>query len=134
MEKRLFKQECNEQEVIDIIWKYESYWSLLWALGLLEDEEIKIPDNVCHCKKAIDIVLNCNSYDEFKNKTKIRDIEEILDMLDIYYRYHWACVNLSFNPNTNIGSLNPEVVWERRRGLELLISTEYDWNDISLDT
>ncbi|MCI8654866.1 MAG: DUF4272 domain-containing protein [Clostridia bacterium] len=37
-------------------------------------------------------------------------------------------------PETNIGNLNPEVVLERRRGLEWLISKEYDWNNISLDT
>ena len=55
-------------------------------------------------------------------------------MTDLYYRYHWACVEKSINPQTNIGDLNPEVVLERRKGLEWLISTKDDWNEISLDT
>ena len=55
-------------------------------------------------------------------------------MLDLYYRYHWACVEKQVNPNTNIGLLNPGVVVERRRGLEWLFSEEDDWNKISLDT
>lgn len=39
-----------------------------------------------------------------------------------------------FDKLTSIGALNPEVVVERRRGLEWLFSEEEDWNDISLDT
>ena len=55
-------------------------------------------------------------------------------MLDLYYRYNWATVEKQINENANIGSLNPEVVPERRRALEWLISDTYDWFDISLDT
>lgn len=36
------------------------------------------------------LVSTCKTYDDFKCKCKIRDIEEILDMLDLYYRYDWA--------------------------------------------
>ena len=55
-------------------------------------------------------------------------------MLDLYYRYHWACVEKRIKPDTIIGSLDGEVVWERRRGLEWLVSDMEDWNKISLDT
>ena len=63
----------------------------------------------------------------------INVILEILK-LDLYYRYHWACVEKQANPDTPIGKLNDEVVMERRRGLEWLVSKEKDWNNISLDT
>ena len=43
-------------------------------------------------------------------------------------------VKKRINPDTPIGNLNPEVVVERRRGLEWLISEESDWYNISLDT
>jgi len=99
-----------------------------------DDNDIKIPSDVCDCNKAIDTVANCKDYDEFKANVKIRNIENILDMLDLYYRYHWACVDKSVNPKSNIGSLNPDVVMERRKGLEWLVSKADDWNDISLDT
>ena len=66
----------------------------------------------------------------------IRDASAIcLDMLDLYYRCHWACVqHKHIDPSCPVGSLNEEVVYERRRGLEWLISEEDDWHDISLDT
>lgn len=133
-EKKLFNNTYNEQDVINVVWTYECYWSLIWALGLINDDEIKIPNDVCNCEKAVAFVSSCKSFEEFKNKTRIRNIEEILDMLDLYYRYHWACVEKEINPNTNIGSLDPGVVLERRKGLEWLISDIYDWNTISLDT
>ena len=38
------------------------------------------------------------------------------------------------NPDTPIADLNPDVVVERRKGLEWLIASEEDWNEISLDT
>ena len=37
-------------------------------------------------------------------------------------------------PETEIKDLNPDVLMERRRGLEWLISEESDWFDISMDT
>lgn len=40
----------------------------------------------------------------------IRSVEKILDKLDLFYCYHWACVENSLRPETKIGNLNPEVV------------------------
>ena len=131
-EKRLFHNNYSEQDVIDVSWTYETYWSLIWALGLIDD--IKKSNDICDCKKAIITVGDCDTYEEFKNKCKMRNVEDILDMLDLYYRYHWACVEKSIRPDTNVGQLNPGVVMERRKGLEWLIKEVEDWDDISLDT
>ena len=131
-EKRLFNGNCSKQDAIDVVWTYEAYWSLVWALGLIDD--ISNAVEICDCQKAISLVSECGSLEEFKKQCHVRDIEEILDMLDLYYRYDWACTEKRFNPQTSIGGLNPEVVVERRRGLEWLISEENDWFDISLDT
>jgi len=131
-EKKLFDGTYTQQDAIDIDWEYEAYWSLVWALGLIDD--ISDGGNICDCRLAIDLVIESDSYKDFKNKCKLRNIEEILDMLDLYFRYHWACVEKRLRPETPIGNLNPSVVAERRRGLEWLISDEDDWFDISLDT
>ncbi len=131
-EKKLFDNNYEQKDVLNVTWNYETSWSLLWALGLVEDMDK--PFAVCDCDKAITLVATCGSIDDFKDKVKMRDIEEILDMLDLYYRYHWAVVDKTINPNTKIGNLYPDVVWERRKGLEWLISSEEDWDEISLDT
>lgn len=89
---------------------------------------------ICDCQKAIELVTSSKNVNEFKDKCKMRNIEEILDMLDLFYRYHWATTQKRLHPETPIGTLNPSIVVERRRGLEWLISEEKDWYDISLDT
>ena len=31
-------------------------------------------------------------------------------MTDLYFRYHWACVEKRLKPETQTGNLNPDVV------------------------
>lgn len=131
-EKLLFDNNFTEQDAVDITWSYECYWALVWALGLIED--MGEPSECCDCETAVRLLSECKDMEEFKSKCRPRDINEILDVLDLYYRYHWACVNKQIDPDTPINGLDPAVVTERRRGLEWLINDEDDWNDISLDT
>ena len=131
-EKRLYNQTYTQQDIIDIDWEYESYWSLAWALNLVGD--IGDASKICDCDQAVHFVLSANNYEEFKNKCQLRSLSEILDMLDLYYRYHWAVVEHRLKSETNIGQMDSSVVQERRRGLEWLIAEEEDWYDISLDT
>ena len=133
-EQKIFDNNFNEQELIAVTWYYETFWSLIWALGLIKDKDMEKPYDMCDGKKAIELIIYCKDKNDFKQKCQLRDIEEILDMLDLYYRYHWACVDFSINQKTRIGKLNPDVVFERRKGLEWLISKEKDWEEISLDT
>lgn len=132
-EKRIFDGTYTRQDAIDIDWEYETYWAIVWALGLIDDD-ISNAGSICDCQKAIYIVSKSKNLEDFKSKCKMRNIEEILDMLDLYYRYHWATTEKRINPDTPIGNLNSSVVVERRRGLEWLISDQEDWYDISLDT
>ena len=132
-EKNLFNGNCTQKDIINMTWSYECYWSLVWALGLVDNREF-VPNRICDCNKAIQLVKESKTYEDFKNKCHLRDLDEILDALDLHYRYHWACVEKRINPNTFIGDLNPDVVFERRRGLEWLFSEKEDWYDISLDT
>ena len=131
-EQKLIDGDYNNQLVLDVAWTYECYWSLVWALGLVDD--ITDASDVCDSVKAIELVARCESYEEFKSKCKLRDIEEILDMIDLYYRYHWATVEKMLYPEKDIGNLDVDVVPERRRGLEWLISDEDDWFNIDLNT
>ena len=130
-EKKLFKGDYTKQDIIDITWTYEAYWVMLWALGLVR---MPFPSKTCNIKKAIRLVAIHENMNSFVAKCKLRSKKEILDMLDLYYRYSWACRENKIDSVTRIGKLNPDVVIERRRGLEWLISKETDWFNISLDT
>lgn len=121
--------EISKRDVIDIVWTYETYYSLIWSLDLIGDREFADASNICNTVRAISIAGMINDI-----ASGLRNTEKILDMTDLFYCYHWACVEKQIRPETSIGKLNWEVVTERRRGLEWLISDEKDWNHISLDT
>ena len=130
-EKRIFSGDYTRQNLLDESWLYEAYWSLVWALGLTNDMS---PSSICDVRTAINFVNKYDDYESFKKSFRPRDKEEILDMLDLYYRLNWAITEKRLSPDTQIGNLDPEVVIERRRGLEWIISEEFNWDDISLDT
>jgi len=129
-ENRIFDGSYDMQDAIDMDWAYEAFWSLCWCLGLVDD--IKDASDVCDCDAAIGFVKGCKSIDEFADKCTLRDKGDILDLLDLYYRYNWAINESRVNPDTPIGDLNPSVVIERRRGLEWIVSDEPDWYDMDM--
>ena len=132
IQNKYTKNDCTDeftrQDLVDIVWTYEVYWSLAWSLDLITDKELANAETICDTEKA----MMTSAY--VTPASRLRNTEKNLDMLDLFYCYHWACVEKQLRPETAIGSLNPEVVVERRRGLEWLISEETDWNEISLDT
>lgn len=130
-EKRIIDGTYSEQDLVDMDWAYEAYWALCWSLGLVND--IADGGEICDCQKAIKFVVDSDSLDEFMKKTKLRKTDDILDMLDLYYRYNWAINDSKVNPNSSIGSLNPSIVIERRRGLEWLVSDADDWYEIEMN-
>lgn len=121
--------EISKQGVIDIVWTYETYYSLIWSLDLIGDKELADASSICNTVRAIAIARLINDI-----ASGLRNPEKILDMTDLFYCYHWACEEKRIRPETSTGKLNSEVVAERRRDLEWLISDEKDWNQISLDT
>lgn len=129
----VFEQKGDEQDLLNMTWKYEACWSLLWALGLID--ELKFPNEPMtgdECQLAIDLVANNADIDEFLSKVKMRSLEEILDQADLTYRYHWACVDARIN-NKEV-NLFESVVMERRAGLEWLFTANADWDYPNLNT
>ena len=130
-ERRIVEGTYSNQDAIDMDWAYETYWAICWCLSLVDD--IRNGGEMCDCNKAISFVMNSSSFEDFKNKCKLRNIDEILDMKDLYYRYNWAINNKYVDSNTKTGNLEPSNVIERRRGLEWVITDIDDWYDIQLN-
>ena len=97
-------------------------------------ENIENGGEPCDVYTAIQLVGDCEDMEQFKANCKLRDTDELLDMLDLYYRYHWATTEKRIKPETEVGGLDDEIVMERRRGLEWLFSEENNWFDIALNT
>lgn len=125
-EKAILHEEVSQQDVINMIWKYEAYWVLLWALGIVE--ELNYPENIVDCDFAIQAVVSVSTFEEFMTKVRLREIEEILDQADLIYRYDWACVNARLKQEQAPAQLNSSVVVERHGALNWLIHSEDDWD------
>ena len=129
-EYRILTGNYTEQDLIDMDWAYEAYWSICWCLGLVRD--ITDASTTCDCNYAINLVASSSNFDDFFNKCNLRSKEEILDMEDLYLRYTWAINEKKINNRASIGNLIPSNVIERRRGLEWVISPELDWYNVYL--
>lgn len=131
-EKRIIDGTYTKQDEIDMDWEYETYWAICWALGLVDD--ITDGSKICDCEKAVSFVSETSSYEEFKNKCKLRPLSEIIDMYDLYFRYQWAINNKKIVPDTKISNLDSSNVLERFRALKWLLTTTEDWYDLQLNT
>lgn len=121
--------EFTQQDITDIIWTYECNWSLLWALDLITDKELIDASKLCNTERAMAISPLIDSI-----ASKLRNTDEILEKVYLFYCYQWAIDEKKSNPNIKTGKLNYEVVLERRRGLEWIINEEKDWKNIELGT
>ncbi|MGF6148328.1 Uncharacterised protein [Kingella potus] len=133
-ERTVIAGEADAQERINAVWKYEAYWTLVWALGFVD--ELDFPDHIVDGPTAIGIMAQFADLDEMVAAAKLRDVGEILDEADLIYRYHWACVDARVNGSGPLQGLESSVVVERRVGLwwMLDIDGQDDWDDVAMDT
>lgn len=131
-EQAIISCDAAPQDIVNMVWKYEAYWALLWALGIVK--ELKYPTEIADCDFAIQAVSSCESFEEFMAKVELRDIDEILDEADLIYRYDWACVDARMKQLNAPAGLNSSVVVERHGALNWLIQRDGDWDDPDVNT
>lgn len=127
-------EACDRRLALNIGWTIECCYSLAWVLGLIPTEEMERPFQMAQAYELFQFIKPFNNFKDFIASCNMRQPPELMDMLDLYYNYHWACVDNRLNPNTKCGDLNEEIVMERRKALEWLFCEDKDWNEISLDT
>jgi len=119
------------QEFIDHCWGYECVHVMLWALGYLE--ELKPPNTICDVPTEVRLITELGPEDFFK-KANLRSMDEILDSADLYYRLHWAAIDLRLKGKTS-PALNEGIIRERHRALNWLIRyMDANWDDVTTDT
>jgi len=127
-EKELF-DKMDKELAIQISWQLEGYLILLWTLGLID--EIEFPDVLVDPDSVTSLVSSCSSYKEFLEQCQLRDVEDVLDLADLTYRYNWYCVESRINDDEPI--INPEIVMERHRALNWLLSDD-EWDNVEIET
>jgi hypothetical protein len=125
-------RDPTEHDRVQFTWRYECYWVMLWALGIVD--KLERPDKICDVKLAVSF-LREKGRDGFLKEAKLRPQNEILDAADLIYRYHWAVVDARINDREAPAGLDGGVVMERHYALNWLIGYEdQEWDDISTDT
>lgn len=132
-EEKRFLQDKNpaEQSMIDAAWRAEALWTLLWALGKMED--LGLPTEPCDEERIQEWVLTRSQAPEFISSARLRPVSEILDELDRIYRIHWAVRDAELKNQRIPANFIPSVVVERHYALYWLTGYADDWDDVPMD-
>ncbi|UFP93923.1 DUF4272 domain-containing protein [Gloeobacter morelensis] len=127
----LLDPEPDEQDRLQFVWRYESLWVLLWALGHLEN--LGWPGVICDIER-VTLIAWRTPVEAFVEMAALRPAGEILDAADLTYRCHWAAVDARLRGEDPPGDLDASIVYERHYALNwLTCHLEQEWDDVSTD-
>jgi hypothetical protein len=120
-----------KQDLIDFCWRYECAHVFLWAINA--KDRLSAPNVVCPVADDAKAIKNLGPVD-FVPKAKLRSTGEIVDAADLYYRLHWAAIELRLK-GIKSEKVDEEIVRERHRALNWLIRyMNQDWDHVTTDT
>jgi len=120
----------DERARIQLSWRCEAAWVLLWALGHVEGQ-LGAPRELCDVPYLSETVYRISDLAE----QGMRSANDILNEADLIYRYHWAVREASLNGAPPPAGLHPGVTMERHHALNWLIGYDgLDWDDVTTDT
>jgi hypothetical protein len=125
----LLKKELTDLDVAFISWQAEAAWMLLWVIGKVEIKGL--PTQECDINEILKLLPSFQEGpDTFINSATIRPVVEVMDMLDLIYRIHWAVSDAEVNELPIPANLNPGVVHERHYALNWVINFIEQWDQV----
>jgi len=130
-QKFLANPKPSRQDLANFAWRYECVHVFLWALGYLP--KLNAPDQIANVAAEVGIIRD-RGPQHFEKDARLRPLSEILDQADLYYRLHWAAIEMRLKGQTN-ERINEEIILERHRALNWLIRyMNQSWDDVTTDT
>jgi hypothetical protein len=132
-ELQLFlKEKLTEKERINISWRAEGIWLLLFTINKIE--KLELPQQEIEMDSIFNEITDfLTGTNEFIKSAAIRSSSEILDLWDLIYRIHWAIRNTKLN-NLAPLDVDPSIVFERHHAINWVINSSLNWDDITTDT
>jgi len=125
--------ETEESDRIQFAWRYESLFTLLWALGFTD--ELGYPGHICDVQAVVKLIYDSGGFTGLAESANLRSKEEILDELDRIYRLHWAVVDARLRDEPAPVGLEAGVVYERHYALNWLTGYQNaDWDEVPTET
>ena len=117
-------------------WKCECIWTLLWVINKVDD--LGSPAKLCSLDNIpagnYPIIEGQDPNNFIDSVNTMRSEAEILDVVDMYYRLDWACVDARIK-NRQMTVVNAGVVYERHYALNWLICyLDDNWDNVKCDT
>jgi hypothetical protein len=133
-EKELYqKEELTDQEAVNISWRSEAIWLLLWTINKVDKLELPKEQVVIN-----EIVSRLPEFltdpKEFIETATIRPTTEILDISDLTYRLHWAARNADLNEQTIPVNLSSSIIMERHYAINWVTYYAEEWDEVTTDT
>ncbi len=123
----------SDQDRIHFSWQSEAAYPLFWMLGYVD--ALGRPENQIDPDPMV-LLVSGRTFDELVAGARLRPQAEMLDALDLTYRYHWAVRQAGLDGALPPAKLNPDVLMERHKGLNWLVRYNDDasWDDVTTDT
>ena len=125
--------EPGQQEAVNMAWRFEALWVLMWALQLVDDlGPLDAPQVVAEMD---DILEKAGGISNLGVDAKLRPVGEILDQADFILRAHWV-QRQAARPDSGIETdWTPGVIMERHHALNWLIGFQRSsWDDVETPT
>ena len=130
-EKELFAKDLTVQEQINISWRKEAIWLLLWAINKVDILELPVEQvSISEIFERIPGFMEDTK--EYVESATGRTIPEIVDLADLTYRLHWAIRHTELNGPLAL-NVNSSIVQERHNAINWLTYYEDDWDEIRTD-
>ncbi len=133
-EEKTFLNQAQPDEALkrQLTWRFESLWTLLWALGHID--ALGSPSEQCDARRAVK-VINDMPAQKLVNQARLRPVAEILDEVDFFYRAHWHVRRVQLDERPAMEDLDNDVVEERHHVLNWLTYYRYqEWDEVTTDT
>ena len=124
----LADEKPEQRTVVNFRYAYECAYVLQWALGLCD--EMTFPGSICN---VAEVVRRFLQHDESTiiEAAMLRPTDEILDELDMHYRFLWIAREVQLGRSDFRTDLDPGVLQERCVTLNWLTSFQRaEWDDV----
>lgn len=131
--KLLFKNKLTEKDTINISWRSEGVYLMLWSISKIDN--LGLPIEQCNIGEMLDLLPNAfESTKNFIEKAEIRPMAEILDKSDLIYRLHWAARQADSKNDEIPGNIDVGIIQEWHYAINWITYYEENWDDILTDT
>lgn len=118
--------------LIDFHIQADALFLLLWYVGVIRNMKLVDP-LINNLVSYVPDMRVMESSANFRKRVEFQSPESLCQMADLAYLLHWSVSNARIHGEKIPDKINPISLIERRRAMEWLLS-DYDWDNVSLDT